>query len=82
MIWEKEKILVTNILSISSKFAKNQLIKGYFYTAHTIPTLNDLGQKAFENIVGKGENAGNQHFLLLPRCFLLYQGHNNHFNYF
>ena len=23
-----------------------------------------------ENIVGKGENAGNQHFLLFPHCFL------------
>ena len=23
----------------------------------------------FENIVGKEENAGNQHFLLLPQCF-------------
>ena len=22
-----------------------------------------------ENIVGKGKNAGNQHFLLFPRCF-------------
>ena len=22
-----------------------------------------------ENIVGTGENAGNQHFLLFPRCF-------------
>ena len=22
-----------------------------------------------ENIVGKGENAGHQHFLLLPQCF-------------
>ena len=22
-----------------------------------------------ENIVGKGENADNQHFLLFPRCF-------------
>ena len=22
-----------------------------------------------ENIVGKGENAGNQHFLLFPHCF-------------
>ena len=27
----------------------------------------------FENIVGIGENAGNQHFLLLPQCFLPYQ---------
>ena len=22
-----------------------------------------------ENILGKGENTGNQHFLLFPRCF-------------
>ena len=27
-------------------------------------------KKPFENIVGKGENAGNQHFLLFPQCFL------------
>jgi hypothetical protein len=25
-----------------------------------------LGNKAFDNIAGKGENAGNQHFLLFP----------------
>ena len=25
---------------------------------------------ASENIVGKGENAGHQHFLLFPQCFL------------
>ena len=29
-----------------------------------------LGKKPFENIVGKGENAGNQHFLIFPQCFL------------
>ena len=27
------------------------------------------GHVTFENIVGKGENAGNQHFLLFPQCF-------------
>ena len=37
---------------------------------HTIPTVNDPEKEAFENIVGKGENAGNQHFLLFPLCFL------------
>ena len=26
--------------------------------------------KPFGNIVQKGENAGNQHFLLFPQCFL------------
>ena len=30
-------------------------------------------KKALENTVGKGENAGNQHFLLFPQCFPLYQ---------
>ena len=31
---------------------------------HTIPTFNVLVRKPFENIMGKVENAGNQHFLL------------------
>ena len=31
-----------------------------------------LGKKPFENIVGKGENAGNQHFLLFLQCFRLF----------
>ena len=33
-----------------------------------------------ENIVGQGENAGNQHFLLFPQCFqksFLSQGRKN-----
>ena len=28
-----------------------------------------LCKKPFENIVGKGENADSQHFLLFPQCF-------------
>ena len=28
-----------------------------------------LKKKTFENIVGQGENAGNQHFLLFPHSF-------------
>ena len=32
---------------------------------HKIPTSNDP-EKPFENIVGKGENAAKQHFLLFP----------------
>ena len=28
-----------------------------------------FGLGRVENIVGKGENAGNQHFLLFPQCF-------------
>ena len=37
--------------------------------------------KALENIVGKGENAGRQHFLLFAQCFLLYQRENHQFIY-
>ena len=32
--------------------------------------LTTIKKKLFENTVGKGENAGNQHFLLFPQCFL------------
>ena len=32
--------------------------------------LTTLKHKAFENIAGKGENAGNQHFLLFLQCFI------------
>ena len=37
---------------------------------HNPDFLTTLRKKTFENIVGKGENAGNQHFLLFPQCFL------------
>jgi hypothetical protein len=35
--------------------------------------LTTLKHRAFENIVGKEENAGKQHFFLFPQCFLLYK---------
>ena len=35
--------------------------------------LSILKKEAFENTVGKGENAGNQHFLLFPLGFQPYQ---------
>ena len=36
---------------------------------HPISTFNDNENEAFENILGKGENAGSQLFLLIPKCF-------------
>ena len=55
--------------------SKNQGLFGKGFTNtltlyHTIPTFDDPGNYPFENNVGKGENAGNHHFLLLPSCFL------------
>ena len=41
----------------------------YLTLYHTIPTLMTLEKKPFENIVGKGENAVDQHILLFPQCF-------------
>ena len=36
---------------------------------HKSRPLTTQAKKPFENIVRKGENAGNQHFLLFPQCF-------------
>ena len=47
---------------------------------HTFPTFNDPPRKKpFENIVGKGENAGDQHFLPFPQCFLPYHRQKSSF---
>ena len=47
---------------------------------NTIPTFNDLEKESFSKHCGeKGENAGNQHFLLFPQCFLSGQFHKSSF---
>ena len=38
---------------------------------HNPDLLMTLRNRPVGDIVGKGENAGNQHFLLFPQCFLL-----------
>ena len=35
-------------------------------------SFDDLSEKTFENIVEKAVNAGQQHFLFIPQCFLHY----------
>ena len=47
----------------------NQII--WLSLSQTIPGFNDLDKPPFENIVEKGENAGNKHFLLSPQRFIL-----------
>ena len=42
---------------------------GKIFTTQSWP--NNPKDKGLENNVGEGENAGNPHFLLFPRCFLL-----------
>ena len=43
---------------------------GVINSFYTILTFKDHAEVAFENILGKGENAGNQHFLVFSKCFL------------
>ena len=49
---------------------------------HTVPTLITLRKKAFKKkkIVGKEENAGNQHFLLFQQYFLSFPTQNFFFD--
>ena len=47
------------------------LLKILRLTLYSINTHFDASTTAFENIVGKGEIAGYQQFLLFPQCFQL-----------
>ena len=38
--------------------------------SHTMTPFDTMGNKPFENTVGKGEIACNEQFLLYPQCFL------------
>ena len=65
-LWEKKKLLVTSKFSFSHSVFKRLVqqtckIQGLFGKG--------LRKKPFENNVGKGQNAGNQHFLLFQQCF-------------
>ena len=65
----------TGRLRCSVSTAMNEMVKHFsaqpatLILYHTVTTFNDSYKKLFENIVRKGENAGNQHFLLFPQCF-------------
>ena len=72
-LWEKVKLLLMSNFSFSHivskrlelQTRKNQGLFGKGLTLyHTI--------LPFKNIVGKGQNACNQHFLHFPQCFLCF----------
>ena len=81
---EKDKILVTSVFyTIKDKFhdlpsanafnleqAKIMSIGRELTHSLTMTPLTPLGNKPFENSVGKGEIARNEQFLLFPQCFL------------
>ena len=61
-------------LSHKTNDKQKGILRRYLFLYHTISTFNAPEEKQyFENIVGKGENAGYQHFLLFSQCFLPYK---------
>ena len=59
---------------VQSLLPKDQdcVVKGELMNSlpHNPKEETTVKKKPFENIAGKGENAGNQHFLLFTQCFL------------
>ena len=54
------------------QFTEGKLFN-YHLNLHTNLDLNDdIKKKNLENIVGKGENAGFQHFLLFAQCLITF----------
>ena len=72
ILWEKDKCL-QNIFKILLQLYESPGLCGKGLKPFTpqILILTYQQQAAFENIVGKGEIARNERFLLFPQCFLL-----------
>ena len=50
--------------------SKSGIVTKLKYLFNPFPHNDTLGNKPFENTVGKGEIARNEQFLLFPQCFL------------
>ena len=68
-LWEKEKLLVTSNFSFSHSVFRRLVLQTRKNQGLFGKGLTTLKKEPFENIVGKGENAGNQYFLLFPTMF-------------
>ena len=75
VLYPVKEIVISATFILSSAYAcslvRSRFLlfgKGLLYTAHS-PLLTTLKKETFENM-SKGENAGNQHFLLFPLCLL------------
>ena len=63
VIWERVNCLPNNKILASSK------VKAFANGKFTDAMMMFSVFRRVESIVGKGENAGYQHFLLFPQCF-------------
>ena len=73
VVWERVKVFSQFPLGFIIRIIKsrNCKIKGKHFPKQSLPFMS-LRNRPFQNIVGKGENAGNQHFLLFPQNVLPY----------
>ena len=54
----------------SNKILDQSKLKAFAYDKIDVVEMMISLLDGTENTVGKGENAGDQHFLLFPKCFL------------
>ena len=76
-MWEKENMLVVSVISIpimfnslpNSKILDLSKLKEFADNNFRVAQMMLFSSDRVENTVGKGENAGHQHFLLFLQCF-------------
>ena len=70
---QKAKMMVTSIFSLTlyqtTKSSDQSKLKALADDKINVTQKLKFVSGRVENILGKGENAGYQHFLLLPKCF-------------
>ena len=66
----------TRACLVKGQLRKKNIV--YLFTTQS-QLLMTLKKKPCENIIGKGENLGTQHFLLFPQCFLPFPKHTSLF---
>ena len=79
-IREKEliqRVRLASLFLLYSKLVWHEYSLKHFTTQYRL--LKTPQKRALENTVRKGENGSNQHFLLFPQCFLLYQREKSSF---
>ena len=69
----KQGLLCDKILSQQLTHDRSYISSTSLTLRHTMAPFYSPDEKAYKNIVGKGENAGNQHFFLFPQGFQPYE---------
>ena len=66
---QRKDLPLTNSYLPNNKISDRSILKAFAVNKIDVTGKLKLVLGRVENIVGKGENAGYQHFLLFPLCF-------------